>query len=93
MQAQTQRARYDFLIADLEVCATFATLVETEVAAGKLDAAQRVLESAEAAYATIRRLFPKLENADERKEIEEKLKQLRARLDALDRKLHNPAKP
>lgn len=88
-----QRARYDFLTTDLEVCATFSKMVETELALGKLDAAQRVLEKAEAAYTTIRRLVKKLENADERKEIEEKLNQLRARLDALDRKLHNPARP
>ena len=59
----------------------------------KPDAAQRVLKSAEAGYATIRRLYSRLENAGERKEIEEKLHQLRARLDALDRKLHSTAKP
>jgi hypothetical protein len=68
-------------------------MVETKLALGKPDAAQRVLKSAEAGYATIRRFFPRLENNDERKEIEEKLNQLRARLDALGRKLHNPAKP
>jgi hypothetical protein len=62
-------------------------IVETELAAGKPDAAQRLLDSAKAGYATIRRLYPKLENADERNEIEEKLHQLRARLDALDGKL------
>jgi len=93
VQAEMQRTRYAFLTTDLEVCATISKIVEAELAVGKLDAAQRVLESAEAGYATIRRLFPRLENNDERKEIEEKLNQLRARLDSLDRKLHNPAKP
>jgi hypothetical protein len=88
-----QRTRYAFLTTDLEVCATFSKIVETELAAGKPDAAQRVLESAEAGYATIRRLYPRLENADERKEIEEKLNQLRWRLDVLDRKLHDAARP
>ena len=91
--AEMQRSLYAFLTTDLGVCATFSKIVETELAAGKPDAAQRVLESAEAGYATIRRLFPRLENNDERKEIEEKLNQLRARLDALDQKLHNPTKP
>jgi hypothetical protein len=93
LQADLQRTRYAFLTTDLEVCATFSKIVETELALGKPDAAQRVLKSAEVGYATIRRLFPRLENADERKEIEEKLNQLRWRLDVLDRKLHNPAKP
>jgi len=93
VQAEMQRTRYAFLTTDLEVCTTISKIVEAELAVGKLDAAQRVLESAEAGYATIRRLFPRLENNDERKEIEEKLNQLRARLDSLDRKLHNPAKP
>ena len=93
VQAEMQRTRYAFLTTDLEVCATFIKIVETELAAGKPDAAQRVLKSAGAGYATIRRLCPRLENNDERKEIEEKLNQLRARLDSLDRKLHNPAKP
>ena len=93
VQAEMQRTRYAFLTTDLEVCATFSKIVETELAAGKPDAAQRVLKSAEAGYATIRRLFPRLENADERKEIEEKSNQLRARLDVLDRKLHAPVTP
>jgi hypothetical protein len=93
VHAQTQRTRYAFLTTDLEVCATFGKIVETKLALGKPDAARRVLESAEAGYATIRRLSPRLENADERKEIEEKLNQLRVRLDALDCKLHSRAKP
>jgi len=93
VQAEMQRTRYTFLTTDLEVCATCSKIVETELAAGKPDAAQRVLASAEAGYTTIRRLYSRLENADERKEIEEKLNQLRWRLDALDRKLHAPIKP
>jgi hypothetical protein len=82
-----QRTRFTFLKTDLDVCATFSKIVETELAVGKPEAAQRVLESAETGYATIRRLSPRLENADERKEIEEKLNQLRARLDTLHQKL------
>jgi len=93
LKAETQRNRYAFLTTDLEVCVTFSKMVETKLALGEPDAARRVLKKAEAGYATIRRLFPKLENADERKEIEEKLNQLRARLDALDRKLHAPVTP
>jgi hypothetical protein len=49
VQADTQHARYDFLIAD-----SFATRAEAGLALGNPDAAQRVLERAEAAYATIR---------------------------------------
>ena len=71
--ADTQHARYDFLIADLEVCDTFAVLVETELVVGEPDSAQLVLAQGEARYATIRRLFPKLQNADERNEIEAKV--------------------
>jgi hypothetical protein len=88
-----QRTRHAFLTTDLEVCATFIKIVETELAAGKPDAPQRVLKSAEAGYATIRRLSPRLENADERKEIEEELNHLRARLDVPDRKVHAPVTP
>ena len=78
VQADMQHVRYDFLIAD-----SFATRAEAELALGNPDAAQRVLEKAEAGYATIQRLFPTLQNADERKEIQAKLNQLRERLDAL----------
>ena len=84
----TQRVRYDALIVD-----SFATRAELKLAAGDLDAARIVLEKAEAAYAAIRRFSPELENADERKEIEARLNQLRARLDTLHRKVHNLAEP
>jgi hypothetical protein len=77
-----QHVRYDFLIAD-----SFATRAEAELALGNPDAAQRVLERAEAGYATIRRLAPMLDNADERKEIEAKLDELREKLDALGSKV------
>jgi len=83
-----QRVRYDFLIAD-----SFATQAEAHLAAGDLDAAKIGLKRAEGGYATIRRFYPKLENADQRNEIEARLNQFRARLDALDRKLHSTAQP
>jgi hypothetical protein len=83
-----QRVRYDFLIAD-----SFATQAEAHLAAGDLDAAKIGLKRAEGGYATIWRFYPKLENADERNEIEARLNQFRVRLDALDRKLHNPDEP
>ena len=84
----TQRVRYDFLIVD-----SFATRAELKLAAGELDAARMVLEKAAAAFAVIRRFSPELENADERKEIEEESNQLRTRLDTLHRKMHNLAEP
>jgi hypothetical protein len=83
VQADTQHAGYDFLIAD-----SFATRAEAELALGNPDDAQRGLERAEAGYATIQRLSPTLQNADERKEIEARLIQLRARLDALGQTLY-----
>jgi hypothetical protein len=58
VQAEMQRTRYAFLTTDLEVCVTFSKIVETKLALGKPDAARRVLESAKAGYATVRRLFP-----------------------------------
>ena len=81
--ADAQRARYDFLIADF-----LATRAEAELAAGKPDAAHRVLERAKAGYSIIRRLSPKLEDPGERNEIEAKLSQLRARLDSLGQKMY-----
>ena len=82
----TQRARYDFLIAD-----SFATRAEFKLAAGELDAAKNLMGKAEAGYAAIQRPLRTLENNDERNEIKARLNQLRARLDALYGKLHNLA--
>jgi hypothetical protein len=36
-----QHTRYAFLSVDLELCATFSKIVETELAAGKPDAAHK----------------------------------------------------
>jgi hypothetical protein len=41
VEADMQRTRYAFLSVDLELCATFSKIVETELAAGKPDAAHK----------------------------------------------------
>jgi hypothetical protein len=81
LQAATDQSRVDFLRTDLGLCFTFADLAKTEREIGDRAAAQRVLEKAETGYATIARMLAHVENADQKHEIEQKLTELRTRLD------------
>jgi hypothetical protein len=81
LQAAANRNRIDFLQTDLELCFTFVDLANTERQIGERDAASRLLEKAETGYANIARFLPDVENRDQKSEIEQKLAQLRVRLD------------
>ncbi len=81
LQAATQQSRYDFLQNDLALCLTFLDLMKTERELGDMKAAQRLFGLAEQGYATITRFLPGVQNPEQRNEIEQKLTDLRARLD------------
>jgi hypothetical protein len=73
----------DFLKADLELCFTFADLVDTEVQMGDRDAAQRLREKTEHGYDTIAYLLLGVDEGSEKDQIQQRLKDLRTRLDEI----------
>lgn len=79
-----------FLSVDLNVCFTFARVVETEISLGEWQGAKRGLEKAERGYAVIRRLLSKLGNIEQQAEVLVKSDRLRKRLDDLHQKLKAP---
>ena len=81
LHAATEKSRVDFLLTDLGLCSTFVDLVKTEREMGDREAANRILKKAETAYATMARMLPDVENADQKHEFNQKLTKLRARLD------------
>jgi hypothetical protein len=81
MQAATDQNRIDFLRTDLGLCFTFADLAKTEREFGDRAAAHRVLEKAETGYSTILRMLADVENAEQKYEFEQRLIELRAKLD------------
>ena len=81
LQAATDQNRLDFLRADLGICFTFADLAKTEREIGDRAAAARILDKAEAGYATILRISADVKTAEQKCEIAQKVAELRARLD------------
>jgi hypothetical protein len=91
LEAATNRNLIDFLQTDLGLCFTFTDLAKTERHIGDQDAARRVLEKAEAGYATIARFLADVKDANQKSEIAQKLAELRARLDAEQDCLERPS--
>jgi hypothetical protein len=85
LAAATDLARLEFLRADLGLCFTFANLAETERGLEETAAAERILEKAELGYASIERFSADIKDEAKRREIEQKLGELRKRLDGLRR--------
>jgi hypothetical protein len=81
LQDQTTRLGADFLLTDLDLCFTFADSIQTELSIGDLEAAKRVLKTAEAGYASIAQLLPRIDGDGRKDEIAQRLTELRARLD------------
>jgi hypothetical protein len=81
IHAQAQRNRIDFLKTDLELCFTFADLLDTELQMGDRDAAQRLRENAEHGHDTVAYLLLGVDEGSEKDVIQQRLNQLRARLD------------
>jgi hypothetical protein len=89
LQNQTEQARLDFIKTELDLCATFAAIVETEYSLGNREHAYRTMAEAEKAHSEALRAFsqatgltPKAEQ-----ELQRRFKHLRDRLDGLQRLL------
>lgn len=87
LRAETERARLDLIRTDLGVCLTFATVAEQAYSMGHRDHAAKTTAEAEKGYADMLRFFsmakgmaPELEE-----ELQLKFKELRDRLDGLQR--------
>jgi hypothetical protein len=87
LRAETDRALLDFIRTDLSVCLTFATIVESEFNMGHREHAERTIASAEHGYSTLLRFFSKAKRLtpEIEQELQSKFKELRERLDGLQR--------
>lgn len=85
-QAKTEQHSFEFLKADLELCFTFADIVETELGIQDAPGAQQALAKAEDGYAAISRLLVHLRGL-RRSEIRRGLQQLHTRLETLKSRL------
>lgn len=87
LQEQTEEARLDFIKTDLEVCFSFAAVVETEYKMGNREHAERTLADAEKGYSTLIRLMSQTKGLQPETEngLQTRLKHLRERLDRLKR--------
>jgi uncharacterized coiled-coil DUF342 family protein len=82
-----ERSRLDFIRTDLGVCFTFATVAETAYNMGHREHAERTIASAEKGYSDMLRYFSQTTGltAEVERELWSKFKQLRERLDGLQR--------
>lgn len=53
LEGETDRLRYEFLTAELQLCLTFAQVARTELAAGELEHGQKALADAGKGYETV----------------------------------------
>jgi hypothetical protein len=77
LQAATQQNLVDFLQTDLALCFTFADLTKTELALGDREAAEWVFSKAEQGHATIEHFLTGVQDVAQRREIGQKLTDLR----------------
>ena len=84
---EIERTRVDFIRTDSGVCITFATVAETAYSMGLREHAERTLARAEKGYSDMLRYFHKATGmtAEVERELQSKFKQLRERLDGLQR--------
>jgi hypothetical protein len=85
-----ERSRLDFIRTDLGVCLTLATVAETAYNMGHREHAERTIASAEKGYSDMLRYFSQAKGmtAEAESELQSKFKQLRERLDGLQRLKH-----
>jgi hypothetical protein len=85
LRAETEQARLDFIWTDLDVCMTFATVVESEYNMGNHEHAERTLAEAEKGYSDMNRFFSQAKGLTPEAEarFQSKFKQVRERLDGL----------
>jgi hypothetical protein len=87
LRAEHGQARLDFIRNDLEVCLTFASVVEREYKTGNREHAVRTLANAEKGYSDMLRFFSQATGMtpEAGNDIRLKLAHLRERLDGLQR--------
>jgi len=85
LRDETEQARLGLIRTDLEVCLTFAAIVEMEYRMGNQEHAERTLAEAEKGYADMLRFFLQATRltAEVEAEFQAKFRQLRERLDGL----------
>jgi hypothetical protein len=83
LHTQAQRKRIEFLKTNLGLCFTFADLLDTELQMEDRDAAQRLREKAEHGHDTIAHLLLGVDEGSEKVQIQQRLNELRARLDGI----------
>ena len=91
LRAETNQTRLDLISTDLGVCLTLAAIVETEYRLGNREHAERTLATAEKGYSDILRFFSRTTEMtpEVQGELRSRVKQLRERLDALQRLREN----
>jgi hypothetical protein len=87
LRAEIEQSRLDLIRTDLDLCLTFATVAETAMSMGHRGHAERTFASAEKGYSDMLRYFTQATGmtAEVAKELQSKFKQLRERLDGLQR--------
>jgi len=82
-----EQARLDFIRTDLGVCLTLVAVAETAYSMGHQEHAERTVASAEKGYSDMLRYFSQARGmtAEMKKELKAMFKQLRERLDRLQR--------
>ena len=87
IQDETDQVLLDFIRTDLDLCLVFATVAETAYSMGHRAHAERNIANAEKGYSDMLRYFSQARGmtAEVERELWSKFKQLRERLDGLQR--------
>jgi hypothetical protein len=82
-----QEARLEFIWTDLDILLTFGTIAEAEYRTGNREHAERTLANAEKGYTDMLRYFSQAREltSEIKGEFQSKFKQVRERLDGLQR--------
>jgi hypothetical protein len=87
LRAEMDQLLIDFIKADLDVCLTFVDVAETDYNMGNREHVERTCTNAEKGYLDMLRFFSQVTRmtAGVAEELQSKFKQLRERLDGLQR--------
>jgi hypothetical protein len=87
LQENNERVRLEFIRTDSDLCLTFAAVAEMAYSMGHREHAERTIASAEHGYSTLLRFFSKAKRLtlEIEQELQSKFKELRERLDGLQR--------
>jgi hypothetical protein len=91
MAAKTQKARYEFLTAELSACFAGVKAGLSELESGHRDAAEQEAQKAEKGYKTIVGSLAELDDVQQRAEVERNWQNLRVELDGLQTMLKDTA--